>query len=201
MKRLLQTLAAATCLAGGAHAATVTGASLGDGTETVDGITITAQAGTFAQTSFTDPDGTGVITLGTGLNVNEGGLGVDRGGFDSNDVDGFGPNDIIVFSFSEAVTLSSASFASFDGLLPDEFVLFAGDDLAGLTAFTEFAIGDLVALDVAGRVFGIGARSFEDDFVITALDFAPVPLPGAAALMVAGLGGLGVARRRAKAAS
>ena len=199
MKRIVQTLAAATCLAGGAHAATVTGASLGDGTETVAGVTITAQAGTFEQTSFDDPDGTGVITLTTGLDVNDGGLGVDRGFFDSDDVDGFGPNDIIVFSFSQAVTLNAASFASFDGFLPDEFVLFAGDDLGDLTAFTEFAIGDRVALDVVGRVFGIGARSFEDDFVVTALDFAPVPIPGAAALMITGLGGLGLARRRAKA--
>jgi hypothetical protein len=213
MKALLYGLGAAALLAPTSSlAATLVAADLADGTETVAGVTVTAQAGTFSEDGF-DPvteTGTGTITLAGSLVADEGGLGVRNavegiplppflGGFlplDDEDVDGFGARDVIVFSFDELVTLTSAGFASFDGLLTNEFVLFAGDDLASLTAFTELTVSEMVALGVTGRAFGFGARSFEDDFVLTSLGFEPVPLPGAALFLLTGLGAAGLARRR-----
>jgi len=220
MKRFIKTGAAAALImsmaSGTAMAATLTSADLTPGashetaTASVDGVDVTVAAGSFDVDWFNIFSNHGYcdVTLGGKLTFGSDGMGVKNsneilnlgpfGGInlDSGNIDGFKTNDIAVFSFDEAVRLTSIGFDSFDGFLPDEFVLFVGDSLSELCAFSEISISELVALDVVGKVFGIGARSAEDDFVISSVSFDAVPLPAAAPLFASAIVAGAFARRR-----
>ena len=56
----------------------------------------------------------------------------------------------------------------------------------------------LPGYDLASTVFAIGVKDNHDEFKIRQIgvELAPVPLPAAGFLLLAGLGGLGLARRR-----
>ena len=142
------------------------------------------------------------------LTQGQNGLGVDnRNCFlffcDSNQLDGFGSNDIALFSFSKDVTIES--FTLLDSDSNDDLSLFGGPSFSFLG---EFRIPGSNVIDFAGLssalltgdVFGIAAIGGNDNFRIAgvSVSYDAVPVPAALPLMLTGLVGLGLFGRRAK---
>ena len=142
------------------------------------------------------------------LTQSNSGLGVDnRNCFlffcDSNGLDGFGSNDIALFSFSKDVTIESFTLLNSD--YNDDLSLFGGP---GFSYLGEFRIPGSNVVDFAGLsdavltgdIFGIAAFGNNDNFRIAGVtvSYDAVPLPAALPLMLTGLIGLGLFGRRAK---
>ena len=172
---------------------------------TFDGVRVTASAATWAPVSFDAALGTGSGTVDLFGPVNRAVLDASPWGLalqnsrwdDSHQIDGSGLRDLVVFTFDETVRLTDLAFSFVDA--DDDFVLFTLDDAGVLSVFSLFdVLSDGVALDVVGRSFGIGAFDHSDDFKLTAMSFeaAPVPVPAAAPLFLAGAALAGAARRR-----
>ena len=177
---------------------------------TVDGVGITVTAATSNLTTLNPATATGTGTVdpfgpfNTGeLNITASGLGVTSTGLDGSDqFDGLGFRDLAILSFDQTVTLRSIDFSFVDG--NDDFVLFAGDSVGDLTAFSlQDVMASVSGLDVVASVFAIGAFDFNDNFRISTIEFdaAAVPLPAAAPLFIGALMAGGIARRRARRAA
>ena len=211
VRTTLAALAGAAALAGTADATTIqftdyhaTGQVLGG---TFGGVDVTASAATWTRTDvdWSARAGAGVIDLygptdQAELNVSPWGLAMFNGPNDtSHQIDGYGADDLVLFTFSETVALTALSFGFVDR--DDDFVLFAGDTMDALSAFSLTDVHGSVALFVTGRVFGVGAFDWTDDFKLTALSFdaAAVPVPAAAPLFAGAVALAGAARRRREA--
>ena len=170
---------------------------------TVDGITLDAVAGSLKGPIY-DPY----------LDADAAGLGVcstlgDSGGFDcagsSDDNVTFG--EILVLDFSEAVSLTDLVLRHQNHDLFGASTVYANlaieiyNFATGL--FEVYAQGssdlsDWGAHDLWGfQVAGDGAAY---DFYISSITVAPVPLPAGGLLLLTALGGIGLARRKRKAA-
>ena len=164
-------------------------------------VAVSATAATWERNA----DGTGRIDL---LGANDTatlqawaghGLGLrnDPQGDTSHTIDGFGTLDLVVLEFGREVTLSGLGFSYVNAW--DDFVLFSGDSLETLTAYSLMDVAHgMVALDVTARVFGIGASDWNDSFKLTAIDLevAAVPVPGAVLFALTGFAGAAWTRRR-----
>ncbi len=135
------------------------------------------------------------------------GIGVDNGRRgDSPDIDGANGSDWLSFRFDTAVRLVSVTFGHF---LPysldfdwhqgfhledndDAWINVRGDN-AGYSSTDRrtFFFGD-----IATNGFSIRAFERNDDFVVASFTVAPIPLPASALLLIGGLAGFGVIRRR-----
>jgi hypothetical protein len=202
-------LAAFLLTAGGASAATFdfTG---GPGRESsafsyaVDGLSLTVSGAVFDSTGFRGQGGL-VGDWDTGL-----GLRTSRR--DSHTLDGAGYDELLVFTFSERVRLSSVSFSYADS--DDDFTLFA-EQTGGFGNAGSWRLsptGSIASFDFQtdwlGAMFGIGAAGNNDEFKLRSIsverlvadpgDTAVVPLPPTLALIAAAMAGLAlVGRRRA----
>ncbi|MCH2077681.1 MAG: VPLPA-CTERM sorting domain-containing protein [Rhodobacteraceae bacterium] len=152
------------------------------------------------------------------------GLGISSGKFDDHKVDGKGPDEMVLFVFSEEVTLESVKISYFD---KQDDLAIATYDLVFGNGTAVLDLGDFETdvdpkklncwggcnggwadngvtktkgfPDLTSQIFGIGADDKKDEFKIhsiTVTHMAPVPLPAAGFMLLAGLGGLAVMRRR-----
>ncbi|ABD52936.1 VPLPA-CTERM sorting domain-containing protein [Jannaschia sp. CCS1] len=145
------------------------------------------------------------------INITQGveGLGVNNRNCvwfvcDGGQVDGFGSNDILIFTFDRMMSLSRIIFENVGRR--DDFVLYVPGanpeaeqfDIVNPLPFPD-TNGDEGFFDFGGlRVtsFGIGAYGNNDSFRVSRIEIAPVPLPAGAVLLLTGLGALALRRRQ-----
>lgn len=166
---------------------------------TEGGLTVDVTAGIFS--TFGNP--TNIVGLGGTLrqvDQNLLGLGAD-GPVDGGQIDGSLGNDVLVFSFSQAVRIESISFANVDG--NDDFA-FGSVDGNSFTRFVNFqdvtnpilASSFLSLSQRTGDAFGIGAIGTFDNFRVSGIQVTAVPVPAAGLLLGSALLGFGYLRRR-----
>ena len=225
MKTYIYALAAAALTATGAQATTFTtttagyaaqgtgGCAIGCNSQqyTVDGLVLTISAGIYTDTASTGgavvtPNGNDaeprIYVTGTGVDIDAGnGLPNDQ----EDEVDGNNGNEVLIFSFSQQVSLISALFAAVDS--NDGFDLFIDSNNDGvlerIPQDNDIPGGNLAnfaALNLVGKLFGIGASGSNDEWKLAALTVravvSDVPLPAALPLFLAGVAGFGFSARR-----
>lgn len=139
------------------------------------------------------------------------GFGVDYGVLDNHQVDGALGNEAVTLAFSRAVSITALSFSYADR--SDDVAVFRLAD----GAYVHEASGPIVRL--GGRLgsftltggtsatgFAVAALDWDDAFKLRGVtvryddpEVAPVPLPAAGWMLLAAMGGLAAARRRARA--
>ncbi|WP_152613077.1 hypothetical protein [Tateyamaria sp. ANG-S1] len=168
-------------------------------------LTLTVTAGTFPR----NPN-PGNINFNTRLvDQDNDGLGADAPFFDSDQIDGFFGNDVLVFSFSREVTLDSILFGNVDGNDDFAFGSVVGSSFSRIVSFQDVPTTsfDLAGISPNGEniglSFGIGAIGRNDDFTVAGLSFTPTPIPlpatGFLLLGALGLGAAGARMRRKQA--
>ena len=191
-----------------------TGAGAGFQQYLVDGITMTVTAGL-----YTDPAVTGNAVVTEGSRDAEprvwgSGTGVDHDGGnglpndDDHQVDGRHGNEVVILRFDHTVQLVSAVFSYVGG--NDDFDYFVDlgadgslDRIAQNVDIPGGNLFDFFALNLTGDLFGIGASGHNDEWklkAVTVAKVADVPVPAALPLFLAGLGAIGWAKKRRKAA-
>ncbi|MEM9798571.1 MAG: VPLPA-CTERM sorting domain-containing protein [Pseudomonadota bacterium] len=213
MYKNLIAAAAISAVAGTAQAASITfdytgvGGGAAPTAQTVDGITATV-SGLKCAAGGCDPVGVQQWFNGLGIKAKNGWRD-----HDSHQVDGYNGDDIVVFAFSEAVRIISASFSYVD---PNDDVTLFSVSGTSVTAGEKGRIGvdgpfsggagnggDTGSYTFAGlfegETFGFGAVDAYDNWKlasVTVESIAAVPLPAAGWMLLAGLGGLAAMRRR-----
>lgn len=180
-------------------------------TMTEGGITATFDAKSIISPVYSG----GIITGGTvqdtsHIGLYPGGAGVvNSTGDNSHTVDGSGYDDFVEITFSEEVEIVSISFGYYDSY--DDFVIFtdaSGDGDIGLgdAVSSSYPVSSNNPFNGFGGlttdIFAVAATGSNDSWKlksITVQYVAPVPLPAAGVMLLAGLGGLGLMRRRANA--
>ncbi len=157
--------------------------------------------------------------LGQQIKVNRSGSGLGaKSRRDQHLLDGRGQDEILLFDFGRKVTIEWIWFSHFDRFDDFELGAYSGTSLqsyqSDLPIFKAECIGacnnrhnDIGYANLApaqrlmGRILGIGADHRSDQFKIKKIkvsydDVAPVPLPASGLLLLAGLSGVGLMRRK-----
>lgn len=144
---------------------------------------------------------------GCSVTLNSGGLGVQGGVVDTQggQLDGFavfpGATESITISFGRSVKWSNITFGHWDR--GDDALLQAdsGPAVSYGGNNPSFDLPDIVSSSLTitaedGDFSFFGIPAGRDDFTIASVTVAPVPLPAAGFMLLAGLGGLYAMRRR-----
>lgn len=188
LKKILAVASTVVLFATGAQAVTfnLTGASGGD------------LSGVGAKTATFDMGGvSGTVTAGSTYNNasaeitgNTSGIGVSNRRRDNPDIDGAIGDDWLTFSFNTAVQLISVAFGNVDSN-DDWDVYVDGVRVANESGSNPYFFGGVV-----GSSFSVLADGFFDNFTVSSFTVAPIPLPASSLLLIGGLAGFGVMRRR-----
>jgi hypothetical protein len=158
------------------------------------GITLTVSGRVFSG----GINGTGVTSDATAWSN---GIGLQRNAWhhDAHFVDGY-YDEYLLLTFSTAVDLMSLTFSYADRwddwrVYSGNFSNFTFQDSGNLTnaGFLQTA---LVDSDVYGTQFLVGTRGNHSAWKLHGIEVAPIPLPATGLLLLAGLGGLAVMRKR-----
>jgi len=206
MKSILTAVAAAAILAVsavGAQAATtfnLTGNS-------ADSSSMAFSSGGIGMTAYSAREDSSVLSNAGKLTQTSGGLGVDLGRRDSDQVDSFGIDEAVIFVFDQVVALETVYLSSFGHF--DEWAFFFDTDNNG--SLDEVFLSNSAnpynfPTAYVGTTFGIGASGTgfnQEAFRIKGLAVSAVPLPAALPLYGAGLAVMGFVgwRKRRKAAA
>ncbi len=215
----LAAVAVATLMAVPAMAATTTfdfrnGGLLGNGSydgnyaATVDQLTVSVTAGRYRapagapNDSIIDSDcsdgGCGYFGDRYVRQVNSG-IGI-AGRFDGSSIDGNYGNDLITFAFDRVIDFTRVVFTGVDW--NDRFDVFVDGNLVQeeirIAGNNPFSLASLAIS--SGQSISFGADGRFDNFRVGAIQVSSVPLPAGALLLLSGLFGLGVMRRRRAAA-
>ncbi|MEO0669258.1 MAG: hypothetical protein AAFZ99_15205 [Pseudomonadota bacterium] len=178
-----------------------------------EGLGLTVTAGTFS--AFSNPSHINFSTRK--VDQDPDGLGTDGGKFESDQIDGNLGNDVIVFTFSQAVVIEKVRFGNVDHNDRFAFGSVTNGAFDRLVSFQDivnpFNLSHIASTeDRTGLSFGFGAIGKFDNFTIKSLhvSLAPppsneppaVPLPASGLLLLGALamaGGVSARRRRTPA--
>ena len=133
------------------------------------------------------------------VSIRSEGIGLLNNTSDTNSqIDGQNNNDLVIFSFSEAILFTGISFTNVDSNDDFDFgIIENGLFIRLLDGIDVESFVDLTALlsteQLSGAVFGVGAAASNDDFNINGI--TAVPAPSVAALLGLVLVGIGFQRR------
>ncbi len=121
----------------------------------------------------------------------DGGLGVTSTGDSSNQVDGSNESERLTFVFDDVVRLTQIAFENCSG---DNYQLFF-DGVSQGTFNSNSYVGSTLLTS-----FAVEATQQNDNFRVRSITYtpAPVPLPAAGWMLLAGIGGIAAMKRRKK---
>jgi|GEM_PF-2875479 len=199
-RNLLAAISASAFLAGGATAATMTSYSFDQTVPDSGPFSLSCDAG-------------GLSNVGCTVSHSEHGYGVNGYGYIFGDtqpdqIDGFPGYEVLTVTFDHAVTLVDFTLGRFNESYRVCFIrcrtVHESDD-----SFDGSINGEGWYEGLSGNPFSVGevVTSFSlragpnstDDFTLASMTIAPVPLPAAAPMLLAALGGLAALRRRRRA--
>lgn len=171
---------------------------------TVDGITVTAKAGVYSDKPLGGPDADEIVFLdcsetilcNKAVDQNDDGLGIKNGSL-TNQIDGIFADELLSLHFDHEVLLTLVDFKKFGS--NDSFDFFVDGVLYPPEERTDDPFQPNPA--IKGTIFSFGADAINDKFRLKRAKvekMAPIPLPAAGWMLLAGLGGLAAMRRRKK---
>ena len=181
---------------------------LGGLTDPVSGLGLMFSASAVS-TGPTDTPSAVVVSSGSGLGVTTSPTAVfDPSGGQQLSIDGIEALETVNLLFSRNVVIRSIEFGratQVNGVDLDQvrisFGVPVGSTVITLPGASNVATVTDFGAELEGRLFSFSATDDDDVFGIRAITVQEVPLPGALAMMLGGLGALGLVARRRKRAS
>ncbi len=198
MKKILAAMLLSAGMATGAQAVTVDFAGGSGGDAVISGKTaefnVGGVSGDIEAFSTYNDSNTSVISTywDAGLGVRNGPNDVASGSLiHGEQLDGTNFSDWLTFTFDTAVELVSVTLSYLSTNDSAHIRLNGGAWVETTSAFNAF--GNVLVNSFSVRAFGE-----DDEFVVSGFTVAPVPLPASSLLLLGGLAGFGLMRRRKK---